>query len=141
MSAYARAMAWKKAPEALVAAFARTLPADATVERRSMFGFPCAFVGGNMVSGLFEERVFVRLDDAARDELVAAGGSAFEPMPGRPMKGYLCLPPKLVADASALAHWVARAIAHGRTLPVKGAKKPAPKSSSKKTAAKNLTKR
>ncbi len=40
--------AWKKSSAKLIAAFDASLPVDPRVERRSMFGYPCAFTGGNM---------------------------------------------------------------------------------------------
>jgi hypothetical protein len=56
-----RAMAWKKPSAELVAAFDAVLP-GAPAERRLMFGFPAAFVNGNMFMGLFEESFILRLD-------------------------------------------------------------------------------
>jgi TfoX/Sxy family transcriptional regulator of competence genes len=121
-------MAWKKSSPELVARFAACLPDDPLVERRSMFGYPCAFVQGHMVSGLHEERLIVRLPEGERAALVAEGGEIFSPMPGRLMKEYVVVPPKLVAKPAALCSWVARAIAYGTTLPPKAAKAPkAPK--------------
>ena len=49
--------AWKPAPPDLVSLFDRVVPADPAVERRKMFGYPCAFVGGNMVCGLYQDGV------------------------------------------------------------------------------------
>ena len=53
----------------------------------------------------------------------AAGGADFEPMPGRPMRGFLSLPTDIVADDDALAAWISRAQAHAATLPPKKPKK------------------
>lgn len=121
---YGTAMVWKKSPPELVALFASVLPDDARVERRSMFGYPCAFVGGNMVTGLHEDRMIVRLPEAERDEARARGFAGFEPMPGRPMKEYLVVPAALLGDAARVRPWVARAVAYGASLPPK-ARKPA----------------
>jgi TfoX/Sxy family transcriptional regulator of competence genes len=115
-------MAWKKSPPELVAAFATSLPDDPLVERRSMFGYPCAFVQGNMVTGLHEERLIVRLPERVRAELVALGGVIFSPMPGRLMKEYVVVPPAIVAKPEQLGAWIARAIAYGTTLPPKVAR-------------------
>jgi len=43
---------WRKSPDDLIALFYAALPEDPRVERRKMFGYPCAFVGGNLFSGL-----------------------------------------------------------------------------------------
>jgi len=116
-----RAMpAFTKSPPALAEAFARALPDDPRVERRQMFGYPCAFVGGNMFAGLFQDRMFVRLAEPEREELLALpGGGPFEPMPGRPMKDYATVPPQVSGDRAALARWIGRALAHGASLPPK----------------------
>jgi hypothetical protein len=54
-----------------------------------------------------------------RDSLKRSGAGPFEPMPGKPMKGYATLPVDVVADDAALGDWVGRAIAFGRTLQAK----------------------
>jgi hypothetical protein len=114
---------WGKAPPALVAAFDTAMAQIPGIERRQMFGYPAAFAGGHLVTGLFEDRWMVRLPDDALVELAAAGGGPFEPMPGRPMRGYLTFPPEMVGDPAALRPWLDRALAHVRTLPPKAAKR------------------
>jgi hypothetical protein len=44
-------VAWKKSPPALVERFEAIVPALSGAERRKMFGYPAAFVGGNMFAG------------------------------------------------------------------------------------------
>ena len=112
-------MAWQKSSPELVERFGRVLSRFPDVVQRKMFGYPAGFVGGNMVTSLFEESWIVRLGPAGLDEARAAGGATFDPMGGRPMKGYVALPPAIVEDDEALTGWVARAIEHGRTLPPK----------------------
>ena len=53
------------------------------------------------------------------DEVMAAGGSSFEPMPGRPMTGYVMVPDAWSDDPKTLDSWIGRALAFGRTLPPK----------------------
>jgi hypothetical protein len=89
------------------------------VQRRQMFGYPAAFIGGNLVTSLHVDRWVVRLPDEALADLMANGGTAFEPMAGRPMKSFAVLPEAIVADDDAVAAWVQRAIAHARTMPPK----------------------
>jgi len=112
-------MRMPKTPDELAARFASATEGIPGVERRKMFGYPAAFVGGNLVTGLYGEGWHVRLREDAQAELLAAGGRPFEPMPGRPMRGYVYLPDEVVADPSALASWLDRAVAFGRTLPAK----------------------
>ncbi len=44
--------------------------------RRLTFGYPCLYVGGNMVSGLFESSWHVKLGPDERRELEAIPGAA-----------------------------------------------------------------
>jgi hypothetical protein len=61
----------------------------------------------------------VRLPDDALAELAAAGGTTFEPMPGRPMRGYLAMPDELVADPVRRRRWLERGLAFVIGLPPK----------------------
>ena len=40
---------WKKSPPELVATFDAAIAGKPGVERRQMFGYPCAFLNGNML--------------------------------------------------------------------------------------------
>lgn len=109
-----------KSPPELVERFDAVAAGLPEAERRLTFGYPCLYVGGNMVSGLHESAWFVRLDDTERAELLDLDGAGpFEMMPGRPIRGYALLPPAVIADDAAVTGWVARAIAFGLTLPPK----------------------
>lgn len=109
-----------KSPPELVERFSAVVDGLPDTERRQMFGYPSLFVGGNLVTGLHQANWFVRLAEAHRAELLAMPGAGpFEPMPGRPMGGYVVLPPSILADDEALYGWVERAIEFGRGLPPK----------------------
>ena len=111
---------WTKAPPALIEAFAAALPDDPRVERRSMFGYPAAFVNGQMFSGLHQDDWMLRLGEAERAKLLALpGAKPFEPMPGRPMREYAVLPPALHTDRRAARRWLAKALAYASALPPK----------------------
>ena len=89
-----------------------------------MFGFPCAFVNGNMFTGLHQRDMIVRLPEDARAELFEVpGASRFEPMAGRVMREYVAVPHPTQSDAELLAAWVARSFEFARSLPVKKPKK------------------
>lgn len=111
---------WRKSPPSLIALFDAVLPDDPRVERRQMFGYPCAFVNGNMFTGLHQDDLIVRLAEAdrtrARDAL---GAATFEPMAGRPMREYVSLPGDVLDDEAVVAEWVARAFDFAGALPVK----------------------
>jgi TfoX/Sxy family transcriptional regulator of competence genes len=114
---------WKKSPDDLIALFHAALPNDPRVERRKMFGYPSAFVGGNLFTGLHQENVIVRL--AEKDRVAAIGKQGarlFEPMPGRPMREYIVLPESALADRGALAAWLQRGLSYAASLPPKARK-------------------
>jgi hypothetical protein len=116
---------FEKSPPELVDRFAAVLDRYPDAERKKMFGYPAAFVGGNMATGLFADHWVVRLPDDQIDVAKAAGAGAFEPMPGRPMKAFVVIPASDVADDAAIGRWVERGMAHAGSLPAKepGAKK------------------
>jgi TfoX/Sxy family transcriptional regulator of competence genes len=100
--------------------------------RRLTFGYPCLYVGGNMVTGLFGDSWHVRVGKDDTDELLRLPGARpFEPMPGRPMTGFTLLPETIVDDDAAIREWVGRAIAHVSTMPVQT---PKPRASKAKPA-------
>jgi len=113
---------WRKPEADRVARFHEAAAGIDGVEVRKMFGFPAAFIGGNMTAGLHQETVMVRLPEAEREARIADGWALFEPMPGRPMREYVALPPAVAADVAATRDWIERAAAHVRTLPPKPAK-------------------
>jgi TfoX/Sxy family transcriptional regulator of competence genes len=111
---------FEKSSPALVARFDAAAARFPEAERRKMFGYPALFVGGNLVTGLFAESWMIRLGDEDRAALLKLPDAGpFEPMPGKPMKGYARLPAAVVADDAQLDDWVRRAIAFGRSLPPK----------------------
>ena len=94
-----------------------------------MFGYPAAFVNGNMATALHQDEWMLRLGEEDRALLAAQGARAFEPMPGRPMREYVVLPKALLRDRRALAGWVRRAVGFTAALP---AKRPKPKAARRK---------
>jgi TfoX/Sxy family transcriptional regulator of competence genes len=113
----------KPSPEA-IERFKAALPDDARVSLRPMFGNLSAFANGYMFAGLFGDDVFVRLDDAGQARITAQGGSAFAPMPGRPMRDYVVLPDAMTSDRSGLRTALAESLGHTVALPPKAPKKP-----------------
>jgi TfoX/Sxy family transcriptional regulator of competence genes len=129
-------MAWKKSSPELVRTFETVLPGP-PAEPRQMFGFPCAFVNGNMFMGLHEERMILRLGDEDRQRMLRVrGATLFEPTQGKPMKEYVVVPLSVLGDEAALRGWVNQSLGYATSLPQK--KKPAKK---KKAAAKPKTKK
>ena len=112
-------MEWQRSPQGVVELFERVAPSGPDVTRRKMFGYPAAFVNGNLCCGTFQAQLMLRLPDEARAELEAQGGHPFEPMAGRPMKGYVAIDPADFPDEPALRGWLERAADFTRTLPPK----------------------
>ncbi len=109
----------KKPSQQTADAFEGALPPAA--ERRKMFGMPAAFVNGNMMAGVFEDSIMVRLPEKDRAKLVATGGAPFAPM-GRTMKEYLTVPAAFHTDAAKLRPWLRKAQAYAESLPPKAPK-------------------
>jgi TfoX/Sxy family transcriptional regulator of competence genes len=116
------AVAWKKALPALVAAFDAALPDAPEVERRQMFGYPCAFARGHMFTGLHEDRCVVRLGEEKREALLGVPGAKPFVALGRTMREYVVVPPSMVSDRRALDRYMRDALTYVLTLPAKPAK-------------------
>ena len=113
-------MAWTKAPQGLVDLFDACLPDGPGLERRRMFGQPCAFVNGNMFAGLLQEIAFVRLPPSLHAELDAEFGVRhFEPMLGRLMRAYVVLPEEVLEDEGRFAGMLQAAYAFTSAMPPK----------------------
>jgi TfoX/Sxy family transcriptional regulator of competence genes len=110
---------FSKSPAELVERFSAVMNRYPDAEQRKMFGYPAAFVGGNMATGLFADRWVVRLPDGEIEAARAIGAEAFEPMAGRPMKGFVLVPAADVSDDERIAAWVERGLAKARSLPAK----------------------
>ncbi len=109
----------KPASNEWTAAFLEAIEGKTGVEQRKMFGYPAAFVGGNMAAGLHGDGLVLRLGDEDREELLRLGGKPFAPMPGRVMSGFALAPDGFLRDAKALRSWLERAIAHAVAMPPK----------------------
>jgi TfoX/Sxy family transcriptional regulator of competence genes len=119
---------FENSPPELVRRFDEIAELLPEARRRQMFGYPACFVNGNLFMGLHRDRLFLRLGETDRASFVSSfGARLFEPMPGRPMREYVVVPPELL-DGPDAAKWAGRALAFAWTLPPKlpaTAKKPA----------------
>jgi hypothetical protein len=113
---------FQKPPAALVDRFEAVVGrvAGPEVTRRPMFGHPCAWVGGNMATGLFADKWWVRLSPDRLAEVLGSGeATTFSVMPGRAMQGYAVMSAARVDDDAAVEAWVREALDHTATLPPK----------------------
>jgi len=114
---------FRKSPPGLIARFDELARLTAEADRRQMFGYPTCVLRGNMLMGLHEDSLILRLAEADRAEFLSRHHAAtFEPMPGRPMKEYVVVPPSLVSD-DAIGDWVRRSLAYAKQLPAKAPRK------------------
>jgi TfoX/Sxy family transcriptional regulator of competence genes len=110
---------WQKSSPELISRFDACLPSAVGVQRRQMFGYPCAFVNGNMFTGLHEQRLVVRLPEADRNELLRAGDAAAFTVMGRTMREYVVIADALERSPSEITAVMRKALAYARALPVK----------------------
>jgi TfoX/Sxy family transcriptional regulator of competence genes len=108
-----------KASEGVKDAFRGLVPEAPGVTVRPMFGHLAAFVNGNMFTGTFGDKLFVRATGAERDTILASGGEDFAPMAGRTMTGYVCLPDEWRSDEKGTREWIDLALEKTSAMPPK----------------------
>ena len=114
---------WKPAPLELVETFHDAIRSLPGAEIRKMFGYPAAFVKGNMLGGLFQDSMMLRLSPSDRAEIQdRAGATPFEPVPGRVMREYIVVPPKIVNSGVQLRAWLGKSFGYTSSLPAKSRK-------------------
>ncbi len=118
-------MQWRKSPQDLIDLFSSVVPGPPVVQRK-MFGYPAAFVNGNLFMSLFQDDMILRLPEGLREELLKVDGAKiFSPMPGRPMREYVAVPQRVMENKKELASWVSRALEYGESVkPKSRASKP-----------------
>lgn len=99
------------------------LPRDPRVTVRPMFGNKGAFANRQMFAGIFGDAVIVRLPEAERVALIAAGGQPFEPMPGRPMREYIVLPASWQENSAEAKVLLRKGLVYAVSLPAKPKKR------------------
>ncbi len=116
-------MHWRKSPQELIDTFEAVMPGPPALARK-MFGFPAGFVGGRLFMGLHQEDMMLRLPEDLRAKLLRIDGARiFEPVPGRPMREYVVVPPSLIANRGQLVYWVTKAFEYGSSLEPKSTTK------------------
>jgi TfoX/Sxy family transcriptional regulator of competence genes len=117
-------MEWKKAPTALVDFITEKMK-TIKCDYRKMFGYPAYFINGNMFVGVHGDKLFLILSDADIAEIMknCENVSAFEPMPGKAMKGYVVLPKSVYSDDKLFVEYLNKSIKYVSSLPPKQERK------------------
>ncbi len=117
-------MEWKKAPIELVD-FINKKMKDKNCDYKKMFGYPAYFFNGNMFVGVHGDKLFLRLSEVDKAEIMKdfKDVTAFEPMPGRAMKGYVVLPKPIYSNDKLFTEWLDKSIKYVTSLPPKKGKK------------------
>jgi len=86
--------------------------------RKKMFGGTCHILRGNMMVGVYQDCLILRLGEpTATDALKKPFVRPFD-ITGRPMRGWVMVEPP-GADEDALPYWLALAQAYAESLPPK----------------------
>ncbi len=90
----------------------------AGVTMRKMFGCPCAFVNGQMFAGVYQARIFLRLDPLAREQTLKQSADLFAPG-GPAMKQYVLLRESMHEQEGELTSLFRQSHAFASSLPPK----------------------
>jgi hypothetical protein len=86
--------------------------------KKKMFGGTCYLLHGNMVCGVYKDRLIVRLGEEAGEAALDEPHTRPFDITGRPMKGWLMVSPQGYAG-DGLDAWLERARVFVATLPPK----------------------
>lgn len=92
---------------------------EANLSEKKMFGGLSFLLDGNMLGGIIEDELMVRVgSDAYQATLERPHTRPFD-MTGRPMRGWVVVEGEGLAEDRALAEWLAMGVATARSLPPK----------------------
>ena len=119
-----KSVKWTKSPQQLIELFDDILLESEGVDKRKMFGYPCAFKHGNMFMGLHRENMFLRLSKEDREIFLELGQARqFEPIPRRVMREYVVIPTWMLKNVKELKEWITKSLSYVSSLPPKKRKK------------------
>lgn len=114
---------WQKPSEQTIAIYQNIVSQLDGVEKRTMFGCPCAFVNGYMFFGVYQNQLFLRMGDEQREQLnQIIPIKSFSPM-GKVMKAYIAIPVEISNDQEKLLNLVKNGLSIASELPLKKTKK------------------
>jgi TfoX/Sxy family transcriptional regulator of competence genes len=110
---------WQKPSEQTIAIYQGIVSRLDGIEKRKMFGCPCAFVNGNMFFGVYQDQLFLRMGDEQREQLnLTIPIKSFAPM-GKVMKAYIAVPGEIINEQGKLLTLVQNALNNVQKLPPK----------------------
>src|SRR3954447_2302711 len=86
------------------------LAAPGDVTSRPMFGGVGLYWRGVIFGILFQDRLFLKIDNRSRDDYLARGMGPLRPNERQTLKSYYEMPPDVLADPEALLSWAREAI-------------------------------
>ena len=106
--------------EALAEQMRELLIGEPGVAEKKMFGGLAFLVRGNMaIAASGQGGALVRVDPAEADGLVDTTTAEIAVMQGRPMSGWLRVPPEGLRSEQQIAEWVRIGAGYARSLPAK----------------------
>ena len=113
-------MKWEKCSTELSDILAAAM-AGSPAQKRMMFGCPAYFINGNMVGGVHQSNIIMRLSEADRRLMLEEYDEAppFEPFPGRSMKEYIAVPAAVYENPGTFQSWLTRSFQYAASLPPK----------------------
>ena len=117
-------MAWKKPSEELSKVLEEKISGFG-VKKKKMFGCPVYFANDNMLAGVFENDIFIRLPEQYRKKIISENDEVmtFEPVKGRVMKEYMVLPDSMYNDPEIFHELLRSSYEYVLSLPAKQKKK------------------
>ncbi len=113
-------MAWKKPSEEL-SQFLDERMSSFDVKKKKMFGCPVYFAKDNMISGVFENDIFIRLSEQDKKKIISESDEVmpFEPVKGRIMKEYVVLPDSVYNEPEKFSELLRSSYEYVSSLPPK----------------------
>lgn len=111
---------WEKPSEELMDLLTAKLE-NVECEKRKMFGQYAFFIDGNMFTGVFQSRIFLRLSSESKSKTMELYPeiSHFEPRKGQIMKEYIAIPPQIAENEELFGQFLDSSINYVASLPPK----------------------
>jgi len=89
------------------------------ITEKKMFGGICLLLNGNMIGGVVNDDLMIRVGPDAYEEALKQKHARPMDFTGKPLKGMVYVGPKGVARDEDLKKWLERGLKFGQSLPAK----------------------